>query len=889
VAERLLAALLGRSPWRESILGDLREEHVAMAAGRSRPVAALWYWAQSLSLGARHVASRFDHRTTPPIPTPLPARGDHIMRTLLMEARLALRSLRKRPWPTAIILATMALALGANAAIFGIVDALVIRPFPFEDVDRMVMLSEMPSGGTAIGTRERVSPANFLDWRRQVDTVEPLAAFEWWEVNLVGRDEPESVLGFFVSHDFFAVFGLRAAHGRTFVADDEVFGRHRVVVLGHGLWQRRFGGDPSIVGQPIVVDGLPHEVVGIAPPGFDFPMGSSIWAPLAFDTETAAVRGRRYLTVVGRLAAGRSLEDARAEMGVVWDRLAREYPEANRHRDIHVTTLTRGMMDEGLGPILSLWQASAVFVLLIACANVASLLLARGAERQREIAVRLAIGASRARMLRQLLVESLLLALAAVPLALVVTAFSLTLLRSYMPARLIRFVPGWTSIDVDGRLALVTTLLAIGTAIVFGLVPALQASRPHLMETLKEGGRTGTAGGSRQRLRRGLVVAEIALVLPLLVASGLSAMGTSQFLNGPQGYDPDGLLTLRLVLPEARYPDADARRRFIDASVERLAAVPGVSSAAMTSVIPSSGTNSSRQIEIDGRPEPDHQQAPWVDYRAISPGYFATFRVPMLSGRAFSGGDLAGTQPVAVVSESMAKKFWPGADPIGRRFRLLNNPDTAWITVVGVAGDVIHDWFVGRDQPTMYRPYAQAPSAFMGFGLRTRGDPEALASAARAAILDVDPMQPQFDVQSMRTTLSERTIGLQYISVIMGVFGGLALVLAIVGVYGVMAYMISQRLHEFGLRIALGATGGDVLRLVVGQAWRLTALGVLIGSALALALGRLIEAGLLGVASSDLRLLAGVAALVVVAAILAGYVPARRATVVDPMLVLRNE
>jgi putative ABC transport system permease protein len=278
-----------------------------------------------------------------------------------------------------------------------------------------------------------------------------------------------------------------------------------------------------------------------------------------------------------------------------------------------------------------------------------------------------------------------------------------------------------------------------------------------------------------------------------------------------------------------------------------------------------------------------------VDFRAISPEYFATFRVPVLRGRAFTGGDLAGTQPVAIVSASMAKKFWPGADPIGRRFRLLNTPDPAWVTVVGVAGDVIHDWFVGRDQPTMYRPYAQAPSSFMGFGLRTAGDPEALASAARTALRDVDPMQPQFDVQSMRTTLGERTIGLQYIAVIMGVFGGLALVLAIVGVYGVMAYMISQRLHEFGLRIALGATGGDVLRLVVGQAWRLTALGVLIGSALALALGRLIEAGLLGVVSSDLRLLAGIAALVVAAAILAGYVPARRATVIDPMVVLRNE
>jgi putative ABC transport system permease protein len=804
------------------------------------------------------------------------------MRTLALELRRALRSLIKRPAISALVILTIGLGLGANASIFAVVDALVLRPFTIPDVDRIVLASSTRDGD--IDRQETVSPADFLDLRRQADVFERLAAFEWWDANLVGRDEPELVPGFRVSPAFFEVLGVRPAHGRGFIADEETMGRHRRVVLGDGLWRRRFAADPAVVGQAIQIDGAAYEVVGIAPPGFDFPNGSQIWAPLAFDAATSALRRSRYLTPIGRLARGRSLEDAKAQLAVIGQRLEQEYPETNRGYALRAYTLAQGMIDIGLGPVLSLWQASAVVVLLIACANVANLLLARGAERQREMAVRLAIGASRARVVRELLIESLVLALAAVPAAIATSWVGLQVLRGAMPAKIARFVAGWDSINVDGRLVAATIVLACGTAIVFGVVPALQASRPLVAETLKDGGRGATSG--RRRLRRGLVVAEMALALPLLVASGLSALAVNRFLNGPQGYEPAGLLSMRLVLPEARYPDDGARDRFASAVVERLEAAAGAEEAAAVNVIPSAGGNSGRGIEIEGRANPDPANPPGADYRTVTPAALDVLRIPILRGRGFTAADRAESAPVAIVSQSLARRHWPDADPIGRRLRIANGP---WMTVVGVSGDVIHNWFSRRHAPTIYRPFAQAPSSSLSLVVRGSGDPSALAPEARAAVRAVDPFQPVFDVMTMGEVLKERTLGLQFIAAVMAVFGGLALLLAVVGIYSVMAYLVTQRTHEIGVRIALGATPRDVLRLTVGQAGRLTAIGVLSGVALSIALGRLIEAGMMNVVSSDVRIVAGFAAVLVAAALAASYVPARRAAAVDPIRALRAE
>ena len=806
------------------------------------------------------------------------------MRTLGLETRHALRALVKRPALTGIIILTLGLGLGANAAVFAMIDALVIRPFTIAGVDRVVLLSHTRDGD--IDRQETVSPADFIDWKKQSDVFQHLTAFEWWAANLVGRDEPEAARGFYVSTDFFSAIGVQPARGRGFLPGEETPGQARRVVLGHGLWQRRFAGDPSIIGQPVLIDGAPYEVVGIAPEGFDFPVGAQLWAPLALTAETAANRRSRYLTVVGRLAPGRTLEDAQAQMAVINERLEEQYPDTNRGLSARVYTLAQGMLDVGLGPILSLWQVSALVVLLIACANVASLLLARGAERQREMAVRLAIGASRARVVRELLIESTLVALAAVPASLCVAWVSLGLVRSGLPPRLVPFVAGWHEMNVDVRLAAFTSLLAVLTAIVFGLVPAWQAARPRLAESLKEGGRTSTAGGSRGRLRRGLVIAELTLAVPLLVTCGLSLLSLERFLNGPQGYNPDNLLTMQVALAENNYANDGSRRRYARLAVEELSTVPGVRLAAAVNRMPSGGGNNSRSIEIEGHPNPDPANPPLVDYRTATASLFGTLEIPIVAGRGIEETDRESTLAVVVISESLAQRYFPDADPLGRRLKLGTGP---WLTVVGVCGDVIHNWFSRRNAPTAYRPMDQAPVGSMALLLRTAGDPAAVSADARRVLRRIDDVQPVFDLITMRQALKERTVGLRYVAAIMTVFGGLALLLAVVGVYGVMAFLVTQRTHEIGVRMALGATRRDVLRLAIGQTGRLTAIGAALGIVLALALGRLIEAGLLGVASSDFRVVAGFATVLVLAALTAGYIPARRAATINPMTALRAE
>jgi putative ABC transport system permease protein len=867
LAEWLLARALGSDPERDMVLGDLHEQLAGHGAG--------WYWRESVAIAAHALVRRWPAGTQPR------TSGDPLMYTWIKDVRYAWRSLFRRRLLTATVTATLALGLGANAAIFNIIDRIVLRPYPLEDPDHTVMLAE--TGPRLEYRRAAVSPANFFDWRTAADTMTHLSAFRWWDANLVERGDPERLQGSQVSSDFFDALGIRPALGRGFVRDEETFGRHQVVVLGDALWKRRFAGDPSVVGRRITIDGAPYQVVGIAPPRFGFPDGAQLWAPVSFDPRTAPPRDRRNLTVVGRLRQGRTLDDAQSQMAVIADRLAREYPDANRDHGVRVMSLTQGMMDEGLGPILSLWQVSAMIVLLIACANIANLMLARAAERRREIAVRLALGASRMRVVRELLSESLLLALVAVPPALGVAWLSLRAMRVSMPANIIRFVPGFESLGLDLRLLGFTTALAVLTGCVFGLLPALQASRSPVSDALKEGGRTATG---RHLLRRGIVVAEISIALPLLVAAGLGVLGTNRFLNGSQGYDPDGVLTMKLVLPSRTYQDDGSRRRFVTRAMDAVAGVPGVERAAAINDPPASGGNASQAIEIDGHPAPDPRNPPIVDNRVATADYFTVLKIPIQRGRGFTPADREETAPIVVVSASMAEKYWPGEDPIGRRVRV---PGGEWITVVGVCGDIIHDWFNRRNNPSMYRPLAQAPSDYFGIVVRTAGDPHAAAGAVRQALLRVDPSQPVFEMMTMRQALSERTIGLQYLAAIMAVFAGLALLLAAVGLYAVIAYLVAQRRHEIGLRIALGASRRDVIRLTVGQALRLALVGTGIGLALSVALGRLMEAGLLGIATSDARVVVGFAAILMASALLAGYLPARRAAGIDPMIALRAE
>jgi putative ABC transport system permease protein len=883
-AERLLQHALAAAVYRDEIVGDLREAYGAMSARFPQYVAEGWYVAEAIRLAARYAVRRavsWPAARHPADGTP----GGTDMDRLLMDVRFALRSLAKRPLMTATVVLTLAAGIGANAAVFGVIDALVLHPYAMPDVDRIVM--PVTTAPTFIGRRESVSPADFLDWRRDIaaGAVEHLAAIRWWDGNLVGRDEPERVLGFFVSAGFFAALDARPALGRTFLLKEETAGNDKRVVLGDGLWKRRFGGDPSIVGKPVLVDAAQWIVVGVMPPGFDFPMKAEMWAPLLFDEKTARQRGSHDLTVIGRLAAGRSLSDAQAQMAVVAQRLAQEHPDTNRQSGVRVYTLSDGMSDVGLPPILSLWQAAGLFVLLIACSNIANLLLARGAERGREIAIRLALGSSRTRIVRGSFLESGLLALAAIPLALVIASAFLRLMHAFMPGRIVRFIAGWERLGVDARLIGVTMAIGAIATLACGTLPALQMARGHLSDALKADGRTG-AGAQRQRLRRGLVIAEIALALPLLVAAMLSISTVTRYLTGWQGYDPGHVLTLRMVLPDARYPDADSQRRFVAASLDAIKAAPGVEDVTIANVLPAEDVNSVRRIEIDGQPPADPANAPGVDYRSVSPSYFAVLRTPILAGRGFALTDQAASEQVAIVSQSMARKFWPHGDAIGSRVRISNGK---WATVVGMCGDVIHDWFDSRNVPTLFRPIAQAPTGDLIVAARTPADPRAIVDDVRRGLAQVDRAQPLFDVMPMQQLLAEKTIGLQYVAAVMAVFAALALILAVLGLYAVMTYLVAQRVREIGVRMALGATRSDVTRLTLRQAARLTIVGVALGLALALALGRAMEAGLLGIVSSDARLTAALALVLGVTALAASYLPARRAASIDPIVALRNE
>jgi putative ABC transport system permease protein len=846
----------------EMIAGDLEES----SGSRS----GTWHLGQVIGI-ARHATFRGVDRG--------PSTGDSLMRTTLRDARLAFRALRKRPALTTVIALTLGLGLGANAAVFNLIDRLILRPFPFLDPDRIMLLAETGKGLDF--KKESVSPANFRDWRDRTTTMTSLSATQWWDANLTDRGNPERVQGAQVSAGFFDALGMHPALGRGFVLDDETFGRHRIVVISDLLWERRFQRDPTAIGRRMMVDGEPYTIVGVAPQRFSFPDGAMIWAPLSFDPKTPPPRNRHYLTVVGRLKPGRTLEDASSEMNLIAARLAQEYPDDNRDHGIATFTLSAGFLDEGTGTLMGLWQASAFIVLLIACANIANLQLARAAERRRETGVRLALGASRTRILRELLTESLALAAVSVPFALGFAWLFLVVMRAAMPANIIRFVPGWETIGPDFRLLAFTTVLAVATACIFGVLPAIQAARSRVVETLKDGGRTATG---RHLLRRAIVVLEMTIALPLLVAAGLGVIGTNRLLNGPQGYNPDGILTMKLVLPDRTYADDAARRTFVTRTLAALAPIPGVVQVGIANNAPATGSSSSRVIEIDGHPAADPKNPPEVGNEVVTPRYFQTLQIPIQRGRGFTDADRQETAPVAIVSESMARKYWPGEDPIGRRLRVKDGP---WLTVVGIAGDVIQDWFMRRNVPTLYRVFDQAPTDYFGIVVRTAGDPASLATPVREALLRVDASQPVFDLMTMRRQLHERTIGLQYLAGVMGVFAAISLLLAAVGLYAVMAYMLAQRTQEIGIRMALGASGRDVMRLTVGDALKLAGLGAVLGTGLSMALNRLMEAGLLGIATGSVQVLIIFAGILLATALAAAYFPARRAAMLDPNTALR--
>lgn len=878
-AEALVRWLLRDEPWRDTTLGDLREEHADTVAQDGRNQARNWYWRETRSLFSDRIRDLWrDYRTRASL------KKDSMMRTLLTEFRIAARALWRQPLVSVVVIATLALGLGANAATFGMIDALLLRPFTIPNVNRLVVLSELTAQDPY--PQEAFAAANFLDLQRdRPASLTRLTTLGWGDVNLSGTDRPERVQGALVGPDFFPMVGASPAEGRFFRAGDEAQGAARTVVISDSLWKRRFGGASNIVGSTVRINGEPHTIIGRAAPDFDFPNGSDMWTPTIITAEDLKNRKAKWLTVIGELAPGATVDRAQAEATIKYQRLQELYPDANRVYSLKVNTFTKAMVDFGMPTVLGLWQAAALLLLLIAGTNIANLLLARGAERQRELAVRLAMGAGRGRIVRQMLIESMVLAAAAIPAALLVAWGSISLLRSMMPAELIRFVSGWTTMGVTPRVAAMTALAALVTAVLFGLLPALQSSRPQLSSSLKDGGRAATAGVGRSRLRRGLVVAEIAIALPLLVASGLAAVAGHRMANGPQGYDPDNVVRLRLELPESTYPDVDARRNFTERLLDQANRVPGVM-AATTTVSPAASSNQRRQVVVDGRPD-DPDGPRWINYRGVSAGLFEVLKVPILEGRGITAQDRNDAQKVAVVSRALADLYWPAQSPIGRRVKLT--PDAPeWITIVGVSGDVLDDWFNSRNAPTIYAPVLQWPSSQVFLLARVQGDPDGSLEKLRAAILNVDNGMPPFDVQTMRQAIFTRTTGLRFVGQLMAAFGILALILSAAGIYSVMAHYVAQRRHEIGVRIALGATTRDVLKLTIGSGLKLAGLGIVIGLGFGIGAARLIEGALFGVVALEPQLFIVITGILTAVALIATLLPARHAISVDPAGALRD-
>jgi putative ABC transport system permease protein len=818
------------------------------------------------------------------------------MNGLLNDLRYGARMLRKNPAFTAVALFALALGIGANTAIFSVVNALLLRPPPFKDPDRLVYLWETnPKIGLDRGI---VSPSDFADWREQNGVFEHISAWRTWFYRISGGGDPEQVWGVRTSPDFFQLLGVETLLGRSFVPEEEQPGRDHVVIVSHGFWARRFGADPDLIGKTITIDDKPFTVVGILPSDFNLFGGSrayDLWMPFDF---TSGRRGRDdySLIVFARLRAGVALERAQADMSAIADRLERTYPETNRDRGVKVITLQENQIST-LRPALLLLLTAVGLVLLIACANVATLLLARGAARQRETAVRMALGASRARLIRQSLTESVLLASLGGALGLLLASWGLDLLRSLLPTG-VDEMPRVDWIGIDRTVLVFTLLISLLTGMVFGVAPAVLGARTELNEALKDSGKS-SAGGARGRgVLDSFVVGEIALAMVLLLGAGLMIRSFGKLLAVEPGFDPENVLTMQVWLPESRYAERIKIATFYEQALERISALPGVKSTSAVDFLPSSGWGDMTGFALEGRASPAPGQEPVAQYCVIDGDYFRVMGIPLLKGRPFDTHDRDEAHGVAIVNEAMARRYWPGEDPLGQRIRPAF-PDTktpwrpkggnAWLTVVAVASDVKELGPIDEAVPAFYLPYLQNPSALMRLVVRADAEQMDLVSGIRREVLAIDKDQPVTEIKTMKQFLSESVFRRRFNTILLGLFAAVALILAVVGIYGVMSYSVTQRTREVGIRMALGAQRRDVLRLVLWRGMALMLAGVGIGVAGGLALTRLMSSLLFGVSATDPMTFVLISLLLTGVALGACFVPARRAMKVDPMVALRYE
>ena len=805
------------------------------------------------------------------------------METLLKDLRYAIRMLIRKPGFTAVSVLTLALGIGANTAIFSVVNGVLLRPLPFQDPDRIATFWQSnPLSGVQ---REDVSPANFLDWREQNESCTEMAAALPSGFSLTGGEEPEAFRGWRVTTGFFEILGVNALYGRTFLRDEYQAGNETVVVIGHGLWQRRFGADPNLVGQKLLLNGRPHVVVGVMPPGFEFGSEREMWSPWVEVASDKQIRGSAYIKVIGRLKPGVTIQQAQAEMNGIAAALAQAYPQTNSEVGVAVVPLPEQLVGH-VRPALLMLLCAVGLMLLIACANVANLLLARASTRRREFAIRAALGARRYRLIAQLLTESVLLAALGGIGGVLLASWGVDAIIALSPHNL----PRLDQIRIDAHVLIFAFGVSALTALIFGLAPALQFSRTDLQEFLKEGGRTGSTGFARNRLRNVLVVSEVALALMLLVGAGLLVRSFVRLLQVDPGFTAANALTLEVhVWGRARTPEQ--RAAFFEQSLDRIAALPGVEAAGAVSALPfhTSQIEIKSELVIEGRPQPLPGQEPIAFATVATYDYFRAMGIPLLRGRYFTRFDNKDAAPVVLIGETMAHRFWPDEDPIGKKInvRFLGQQTTR--EIIGVIGDVRHTGLDSDPRPELFLPHLQEPYGSMTYIVRTSVDPQTLLPAVKREVWTVSKTQPFSSITTMEQLVS-RSLGERRFSLLfLTTFASIALALAGVGIYGLISFNTSQRTHEIGVRMALGAGRQDILKLVVGQGLALTLTGVALGLVAAFALTRYLSSLLFNVSAADPATFVVVSLLLIGVALLACYLPARRAMKVDPMIALRYE